>query len=217
MKKNSFFKRVAASCATLFFVCVFAACTPEATDRDLRGDKPLLTLEKPVYRIRPMDMVRVEITIQKDGRREVMPGEYRVSADGHIPLMYLNQVQVAGLTLPEAAEKIKRAYIDQGYFKKPEVILQISSYAERRVYIDGFVAVAGPVNMPMEEELTLVRAITAARGLQPRASRTDLILIRNVNGEEKKYIINLKEIQEGNAPDILLQEGDKIYVQDSKI
>ncbi|MGF0069281.1 polysaccharide biosynthesis/export family protein [Candidatus Spyradosoma sp. SGI.093] len=183
----------------------------------MRGDKPLLTLEKPVYRIRPMDMVRVEITIQKDGRREVMPGEYRVSADGHIPLMYLNQVQVAGLTLPEAAEKIKRAYIDQGYFKKPEVILQISSYAERRVYIDGFVAVAGPVNMPMEEELTLVRAITAARGLQPRASRTDLILIRNVNGEEKKYIINLKEIQEGNAPDILLQEGDKIYVQDSKI
>lgn len=164
-----------------------------------------------------MDMIRVEITIQKDGRREVMPGEYRVSADGNIPLNYLNQVHVAGLTLLEAAEKIKRSYIDQGYFKKPEVILQISSYAERRVYIDGFVGAVGPVNMPMEEDLTLVRAITAARGLQPRASRTNLILIRNVNGEEKKYVINLKEIQEGNAPDILLQEGDKIYVQDSKI
>ncbi|MCR5183559.1 MAG: polysaccharide export protein [Opitutales bacterium] len=164
------------------------------------------------YRIRPMDLIHFEIFQEPDQRND-----YRVTGDGNITLPYLNQVFVKGLTLLEAKGKIEKLYRDGGYYKDPQVSLQINQYAERRVYIDGFVAATGPLVMPMEEELTLGRAITMARGLQPRASRTNVLLTRNIDGEDKTFVINVAEIQEGRAPDIHLEEGDRIYVQDSKI
>lgn len=200
-------------CATLFFVSLITACVND-TGRisDLRKTSTPPKLETRDYRIRPMDMIRFEMFQEPENR-----GEYRVSGDGNITLYLLGPVKVAGLTLREAKEKIENDYRGAAYYVNPQVSLQIVSYAERRVYVDGFVGAVGPVLMPMEEDLTLIRAITAARGLLPRASRTNVILVRKTEGEDKTYIINLKEIQEGNAPDILLQEGDKIYVQDSKI
>ncbi len=104
-----------------------------------------------------------------------------------------------------------------GYYKDPQISLQIAQYADRRIYVDGFVSSPGPVLIPVEEELTLLRAINAARGVLPRASRTNVLLTRRVNGELKVWSINLADIQEGEANDIPLQEGDQIYVQDSKI
>lgn len=213
MIKSVFLKRVVASCATLFFMCLISACTNNAgTGSDLRQTSTPPQLETRDYRIRPMDMIRFEMFQEPENR-----GEYRVSGDGNITLYLLGPVKIAGLTLREAKEKIEENYKNASYYVNPQVSLQIVSYAERRVYVDGFVGAVGPVLMPMEEDLTLIRAITAARGLLPRASRTNVILVRKTEGEDKTYVINLKEIQEGNAPDILLQEGDKIYVQDSKI
>lgn len=213
MIKSVFLKRVVAFCATLFFVSLISACTNNAgTGNDLRQNSTPPQLETRDYRIRPMDMIRFEMFQEPENR-----GEYRVSGDGNITLYLLGPVKVAGLTLREAKEKIEANYREAAYYVNPQVSLQILTYAERRVYVDGFVGAVGPVLMPMEEELTLIRAITQARGLQPRASRTNVILQRKTEGEDKTYIINLKEIQEGNAPDILLQEGDIIYVQDSKI
>ncbi len=194
-------------------MCLISACTNNAgTGSDLRQTSTPPQLETRDYRIRPMDMIRFEMFQEPENR-----GEYRVSGDGNITLYLLGPVKIAGLTLREAKEKIEENYKNASYYVNPQVSLQIVSYAERRVYVDGFVGAVGPVLMPMEEDLTLIRAITAARGLLPRASRTNVILVRKTEGEDKTYVINLKEIQEGNAPDILLQEGDKIYVQDSKI
>lgn len=213
MIKFIFPKRVVASCATLFFVLSILGCANGAnTASDLRVTGAPPKLETRDYRIRPMDMIRFEMFQEPENR-----GEYRVTGDGNIMLYLLGDVKVAGLTLRQAKEKIEAAYRNAGFYVDPQVSVQIISYAERRVYVDGYVGAPGPVMMPMEENLTLVRAITAARGLLPRASRTNLILIRNVDGEEKTYIINLKDIQEGNEPDIDLQEGDRIYIQDSKI
>ncbi len=213
MIKSIFWKRVVASCAALFFISLITACTQDTSSvSDLRQSSVPPQLETRDYRIRPMDMIRFEMFQEPENR-----GEYRVSGDGNITLYLLGPVKVAGLTLREAKEKIEDSYRKAAYYVNPQVSLQILSYAERRVYVDGFVGAVGPVLMPMEESLTLIRAITAARGLLPRASRTNVILIRKTDDGEKTYVINLKNIQEGIDPDILLQEGDKIYVQDSKI
>lgn len=213
MIESVFFKRVVASCATLFFILSIWGCTPGTnTANELRGTGAPPKLETRDYLIRPMDMIRFEMFQEPENR-----GEYRVTGDGNIMLYLLGNVKVSGLSLRQAKEKIESEYKKAGYYVNPQVSLQIVTYAERRVYVDGFVGAPGPVMMPMEENLTLVRAIAAARGTLPRASRTNLILNRNVNGEEKTYYINLKNIQEGIEPDIDLQEGDRIYVQDSKI
>lgn len=213
MTKFVFTKRVVASCATLFFVLSILGCTNGThSARDLRVTGVPPKLETRDYRIRPMDMIRFEMFQEPENR-----GEYRVTGDGNIMLYLLGDVKVSGLTLRQAKEKVEQAYKDAGYYMDPQVSLQIAAYAERRVYVDGYVQAPGPITMPMEENLTLERAITMARGLQPRASRTNLILKRNIDGTEKTYIINFKDIQEGNEPDIDLQEGDRIYIQDSKI
>lgn len=208
-----FFKRVVALGSALFFLSLISACTQNGGSVDeLHRNTVPPTLETRDYRIRPMDMIRFEMFQEPENR-----GEYRVSGDGNITLYLLGPVKVAGLTLREAKEKIESDYRKAAYYVNPQVSLQIVTYAERRVYVDGFVNAVGPVLMPMEENLTLIRALAAARGLQARASRTNVILIRKEPDGEKTYTINLKNIQEGIDPDIPLEEGDKIYVQDSKI
>ncbi len=208
------FQRATAFCGTLFFILVSTGCLHfnRADQSELYKDVSSTLDESRDYRIRPMDMLRVEMFREPEIR-----GELRVSGDGNLSLYLLDQVKVSGLTLREAKAKIEDLYRDSGYYKDPQISLQVVQYAERRIYVDGFVGSPGAVLIPMEESLTLLRALTAAHGLQPRASRTNVLLTRNVNGELKTWVIDFSKIQEGEAPDIPLQEGDTIYVQDSKI
>ncbi len=206
-------KRAAAFCGALFFALATAGClNNRAPDSELNRDVSSSLDETRDYRIRPMDLLRVEMFREPEIR-----GELRVSGDGNLSLYLLDQVKVSGLTLSEAKAKLEAAYRDAGYYKDPQISLQIVQYAERRIYVDGYVGAPGPVLIPMEESLTLLRAITAARGLQPRASRTNVLLTRKVGDELKTWVIDFSKIQEGNMPDVPLQEGDTIYVQDSKI
>lgn len=199
--------------AALFFCLVFAGCRttqpvgvyPEPATRD----------EGPGtqdYRIRPLDTLRFEMYAEPDNR-----GEYRVSKEGNITLNFIGQIAVQGKTLAELKNDIEKRYRDDGFYTNPQVTLTVIAYAERRIYVSGFVASPGPVLIPIEEELTLGKAIDAARGVLPRGSRTDVKVTRTKDGVITTWEVNLKAIQEGYEPDFPLEEGDRVYVPDSAI
>ena len=162
------------------------------------------------YKLRPTDILRVEMYMEQEIKSEVS-----VSAEGDIALPLIDRTHVAGLTLKQARMDLTEKY--KKYFKEPSLIIQIIKYAERKVYVDGFVNRPGAVLFPNEENMTISRAIAGASGIMPRGERNNVTITRTVNGKIQTIIIDMNEVSSGRAADIELQENDRVYVKDSII
>lgn len=139
--------------------------------------------------------------------------ERRINSDGTVDIPFLKEiVPVGGLTVSEAQSAIEKLFLK--YFKRPQVVLTIVSYAERRVYVNGFVGKPGTVLVPPEETLTLFRALTLAGSILPRGSRSDVTITRVINGVPTPIVKDVSKIDKGEEPDFPLEDEDKIYVRD---
>ena len=166
---------------------------------------------KTSYRLRSRDFIRVGVINEND---TVI--ERRINPDGTIDVPFLKQlVPVAGLTITEAQDLLTKRF--SRYFKQPQLIIAIVSYAERRVYISGYVGRAGPVTIPPEENLTLGKALSIAGGILARGRRSDVAIKRlKPNGEIELILKDMRKIDSGDEPDFILQDEDAVYVDDSR-
>lgn len=84
------------------------------------------------------------------------------------------------------------------------------------VYVFGQVRNPGAIQVKMSKKITLLQAIAAAGGLTEGASKRGVTIKRILkDGREQKIKVNLNDIIKGKKPDIVLQEGDVIYVPES--
>ncbi len=166
---------------------------------------------KGTYRLRARDSVRIQVINEPDTLIE-----RRINPDGTVDIPFLKQlVPLAGRTVTESQEELARLF--RRYFKEPQVILSIASYAERRVYVSGYVSKPGPVAIPPEEELTLGRALSMAGGILPRGRRSDVAVKRIRDGVVQVISKDMRKIDSGDEPDFVLEDEDQIYVDDSRI
>ena len=114
--------------------------------------------------------------------------------------------------MSEAQAVLEKLYLR--YFKRPQVVLSIVTYAERRIYVNGFVGKPGSVLVPPEETLTLGRALSMAGGILARGSRTDVTVTRSLNGVPTPIQKDMSKIDKGEEPDFPLEDEDQIYVRD---
>lgn len=163
------------------------------------------------YRLRPRDFIRVLVINEPDTQIE-----RRINSDGTVDIPFLKKlVPVAGLTLTQAQVELSNQF--RVYFKKPQVTISIVTYAERRVYVSGYVGKPGPVSIPPEETLTLGRALAMAGGVLPRGNRSDVTIKRNREGSPLVISKDVRRIDDGDEPDFILEDEDQIYVRDSRI
>ena len=163
------------------------------------------------YRLRPRDFIRVLVINEPDTQIE-----RRINSDGTVDIPFLKKlVPVAGLTLTQAQVELANQF--KVYFKKPQVTISIVSYAERRVYVSGYVGKPGPVSIPPEETLTLGRALAMAGGVLPRGNRSDVAIKRTKDGTPLVISKDVRRIDDGDEPDFVLEDEDQIYVRDSRI
>ncbi len=165
------------------------------------------------YLLRATDTVRIELADDTRGSKEA-----RIAVDGTIQLYLLEQpIKVAGLTINEATDKIKKAYIDGQFFIKPQVSVMVAAYAPRRISVNGQVGHPGWVEIPPEEQLTLVSAISAAGG-PTRITNPVVTVTRKVpNGAPIKIKADIKAAMRDAKYDIPLQDGDSIFVDEDAI
>ena len=83
------------------------------------------------------------------------------------------------------------------------------------VYVDG--AVNKPGSFPLEDDMTVSKAVSAAGGLNDVAQASDIKLVRNVNGQIQITPIDLELIHAGSQADIELQDQDVVVVGKSGI
>ena len=191
-----------------------AAATP-APATDYAVATPT-TLPDPVgsqnsYRLRARDFIRVLVINEPDTQIE-----RRINSDGTVDIPFLKKlVPVAGLTLTQAQVELSNQF--RVFFKKPQVTISIVTYAERRVYVSGYVGKPGPVSIPPEETLTLGRALSMAGGVLPRGNRSDVAIKRSRDGSPFVISKDVRRIDDGDEPDFILEDEDQIYVRDSRI
>ncbi len=139
---------------------------------------------------------------------------YTVNSDGYIDFPVLGKIKVEGLTRQEIAKLIKDELISKNLVKDPIVTVD---------YMNLSVSVLGEVKTPGKYYLdkdcmTLVDVISLAGDLTIYGKRENIKVLRNENGEQKVYVVNLCSNNElMNSPAYYLQQNDIIYVEPNKV
>jgi polysaccharide export outer membrane protein len=164
-----------------------------------------------IYLLRPSDLIYFAVFNEPDLTKEV-----RVEANGEIRLHLIGSVEVAGLSLEDAQEKVRRLY-DRDYLVNPQISMQVLEYAPRRVQVLGEVNRPGFVPIPPDRGLTLIEAITGANGFRPAANKRKVSLKRELpNGTSEVIEVNVDRLmQDRESKDIPLRDGDTIFVRES--
>ena len=135
---------------------------------------------------------------------------YTVDNRGEIVLPMLGRVQVAGLTRLQAIEKL-RTELSQ-YIKEPGVNMNFNNF---RVSVLGEVAHPGSFIMPTER-VTVLEALGMAGDLTIRGVRSNVMLIREVDGQKTTHRLDLTQQHTLNSPYYYLAQNDVIYVEPNK-
>jgi polysaccharide export outer membrane protein len=134
---------------------------------------------------------------------------YTVDEQGDINFPVLGKVAVEGKTRQEVAEYIRLRLINRDLVRDPIVTVE---------YVNLSVNVLGEVNHPgrieiTKDYLTIIDAIAKAGDLTVLGQRENVMVIREVDGEDQTYVINLCDRQDIlNSPAYYLQQNDIVYV-----
>lgn len=105
---------------------------------------------------------------------------------------------------------LKTGDMSQNIYLEPDDFIYMPSAMAKEVYVLG--AVGDPTSVSYHEEMTLVGAITAARGTIRNAYLSHVAIVRGTLTNPKIAIVDYKAIIKGEQPNVLLEPGDIVYV-----
>jgi polysaccharide biosynthesis/export protein len=193
--------------ATLFFLQA-GASSPQTPPKP---GETAGAVTQPNYQIGSQDELRVTV-FDADG----LTGVYRVDDDGFITFPLLGRIEVGGMTLIAAQEKIRQLLMN-GYIRNPQVRLDVQEYKSQSVFVSG--EVRAPAEIRMTGGMTLLKALAQAGSPMSSAS-SELTIARQrkpgsgAGSEPATDVIrvNWRDLQTGKANDVPLQDGDVIFV-----
>lgn len=133
------------------------------------------SIAQDAYRLGPEDRIRLKVFEWRASRDETfsweaLNDEYSLGSSGELSLPLVGQVEAAGATREELAERIGIQLSDRlGLGRRPSVAVEIVEY--RPFFILG--PVAEPGAYPYRPGLTVLRAVSLAGGLGTRSETGD--------------------------------------------
>lgn len=156
--------------------------------------------------IGPQDRIAVEVWGVQDMSREV-----RVSPDGRIQIPFAGTLQAAGRDPDGLATEIAQRL--RQFVKDPVVTVNVLETPSRTFAIEG--EVEEPGNYQVANNMTLMRALAAAKGSSELANLEDVVIFREVGGQRMAALYNLRSIQRGVYEDPIVYANDTIVVGES--
>jgi polysaccharide biosynthesis/export protein len=131
---------------------------------------------------------------------------YQIDSLGTILLPILGTIEVEGLTIKQVSEKIQKKSLQ--FLKDPAVKVKLLSF---KINVDGEVKNPG-VYYSYNEKLTILEAISMAKGVTDNAKIRQTTVIRQTNNGPDTYSVDLtsKSLFASNA--YYLQPNDMIYI-----
>jgi len=173
-----------------------------------RNYPPPPNLPDPIVNLQvgPGDVLEVVVVGE-----EKLPKEYEIQPDGSLDFPYAQRIKVAGLEPREIASAIREQLIEAKFLVSPQVQVKVKQFNSKKIQIIGQVTKPGP--MPYVDGMTLVQAISAAGWFTPLADTNHVQLIRIVAGSKSvNAIVSVDAITDNARPDVKLQQGDTIKV-----
>ena len=170
------------------------------------------------YKLRTGDKVAFQILEDQLLDPREVPKEFVVADSGELDIPYVGRVAAVDKTPRQLCDEIK-AQLEKEYYKQATVIiaLNLANKYLGRIYVWGQVRNQGPLDIAVNENLTVGKAILRAGGFADFANKKKIKVIRPAaaGGTGKKtFDLNMVEILEQGKTekDLVLQPEDFIIV-----
>lgn len=131
------------------------------------------------YLLVPTDVVQVNVFQEDD-----LATKARIAKDGTVTLPLLGSVPIGGKTREQAAAHIQKL-LGEKYLVHPQVSVDVVEYSKRRFTVLGQVQRPGRYEIPGDESVNLLQAISIAGGYT-RLGAASKITVQRGEGEQKQ-------------------------------
>jgi polysaccharide export outer membrane protein len=185
--------------------------TRSDSEQNKSADRPSPAQRYPRYLLRPSDVLQVTFPISPEFDQTVS-----IQPDGYIGLRGVGDLHIAGMTVPELIEALKKAYGQ--FLHDPIITVELKDF-EKPYFIAG-----GQFGRPGKYELRgdtrVTEAVAIAGGFTEKAKHSDVVLYRRIpSGWIEAKRINVKQMLTSRdlSEDPYLRPGDLLYVPQSSI
>lgn len=213
----------------LGLVLVFSSCTPSKQIiyfQDIKTDQTVVNPNSYEAKIKKDDLLSIvvsgpdktvvapfNLTMGEnassggDPARSSLP--YLVDAQGQINFPMIGKLTVVGMTRGQLVDFLTQKL--KNYISEPIVVVQFQNF---KVSVIGEVRNPGTFTLP-SERTTILDALGMAGDLTIQAKRDDVLLVREENGKQTYYKIDLRKSELFSSPAYYIQQNDVIYVSPS--
>lgn len=163
------------------------------------------------YLIQPGDVLSVDFYLNPE-----FNDEPTVRPDGKVTMRLIGDIQAAGLTPSQFADRLDKAYLSE--LRAPDAAVHVKSTPSRLVFVQG--QVTKPGSFPLEPGMTALQAVSEAGGVTPEAADKAVLIRRDICGQPKGMKIDISNAQGkigGNTEDVALMPHDVLVVPRSTI
>jgi protein involved in polysaccharide export with SLBB domain len=195
--------------ALLGILAAAAACRSAAPDvqaltaQDVPKMEQIANFPHLQYRIEAGDTLNIIYTFHGELNQEAI-----VQPDGKITAQQVGEIGVAGMTTGELEKLLIQKTSDR--LRNPEVVVTVTKFAEKNVYVGGEVLKPGPV--PYRRGMTPMQAVISVGGFRDTAAMDSIILMRT-GGDEKNFMARKLDLNKAaNERELYLAPHDVVYV-----
>lgn len=163
---------------------------------------------QPSYRVGPFDLLQVNVF----GVPE-LSGAAQVDGDGRLTLPLIGGMDAMGMTPPQLAMALEDAY-GARFVRDPSITVQVTTPQSQRLVVSG--AVKEPGIFPVQGRVTLTQAVAQAKGLGDYADQSNVVVLRDIGGQQAAARFDLREIEAGRMADPELAPGDTVIVDTAR-
>ncbi len=164
-------------------------------------------------KLRVGDRISLQIVEDRDAPRSLI-----VADSGELDVPYLGRVMAADKTCKQLADELKTR-LEKEYYHRATVVIALDAANKLlgRVYVWGQVRNQGPIDLVVNENLTVGKAILRAGGFADFANKKKVKVVRGAagaGGGKQTFELNMVEILEKGKTekDVVLQSDDLIIV-----
>lgn len=200
-KKNTRTTLVGAMAHFLFFA--LASCGSSTSSQSVPAE---------AYNSKPKATLSAgdEINVAFSGAPELNVKQ-KIQANGTVSLPTIGDVSAAGKSLTNFQSQLTSLY--QPHLQDPTVIVSIGN-AAAGVYVSG--EVLRPGKIPLDRPMTALEAVMESGGFTKFANPKQVIIVRNQDGKNQRYVLNLNDALSGvESNPFYVRTYDVIYVKQS--
>jgi len=197
---------VAVSLAQVGSATAAAAPASNVSSVSAASSGPQLQQRYPRYKVQAGDQFDVNFELSPEFNQTVT-----VQPDGFVTLRGVGDVHVAGETVPELTETLRKAY--SGILHDPLIAIVLKDFEKPYFIADG--QLGKPGKYDLRGDTTLTQAIAIAGGFTETAKHSQVLLFRRVSDQwTEAKIFDVKKMEhDGNlSEDPFLHPGDMLFV-----